>query len=92
MSTNVPKSYLDIARPVVLSQLGTPPGAKADDAVFGLLSCTYVYSYSALVSFSSAQFYLLWQSPDGQLSEEFNHCESFEQLMAGPLKELKVAL
>ena len=92
MSTNVTKSYLDLARSVIDTQIGAKEGVSRDDAIFALMSCTYVYSYSALLSFCSAQLYLLWQNDDSGLKEKFSRCQSFEQLMATELKDLKSAL
>ena len=92
MSTNVSKSYLDLARSVIETQIGAKEGESIEDAIFGLMSCTYVYSYSALLSFCSGQLYLLWEQPDSELRKKHSQCASFEELMAGPLKSIKAAL
>jgi hypothetical protein len=92
MSTNVTKSYLDLARAVIDTQVGSKENACRDDAIFALMSCTYVYSYSALLSFCSAQLYQIWAQESSELRERHPNCESFEQLMAGPLKEIKCAI
>ena len=92
MSTNVPKSYLDLARSVIDTQIGAKENVCRDDAIFGLMSCTYVYSYSALVSFCTAQLYLMWQENDSSLKKKYSECLSFESLMASSLKDVKSAL
>lgn len=92
MSTNVPKSYLDLARAVIDTQIGAEENVCRDDAIFALMSCTYVYSYSSLLSFCSAQLYLLWMEENSELRGLHENCESFEQLMAGPLKSIKSAI
>lgn len=92
MRTNVTKSYLDLARSVIETKIGATEGASTEDAIFGLMSCTYVYSYSALLSFCSAQLYILWQADDSLLKKKYPGVNSFEQLMAGPLKSMKCAI
>jgi hypothetical protein len=92
MSTNVTKSYLDLARSVIETEIKAKEGASTEDAIFCLMSCTYVYSYSALLSFCSAQLYILWQSDDSLLKKKYPSANSFEQLMAGPLKSIKCAI
>jgi hypothetical protein len=89
MRVNVTKSYLDVARSVIDTQLH---GEDADDAVFGLMSCTYIYSYLALVSFSSGQLHTIWNEEPNRLKSKYSECESFEALMAGPLRDVKSAL
>jgi len=92
MSTNVPKSYLDLARSVIDTRIGAAKGVSRDDAIFGLISCTYVYSYSALLSFCSAQLYLIWTKDHSNLRQKYPSSQSFEHLMAGPLRGIKHAV
>ena len=64
----------------------------SDDALFSLMSCTYVFSYMALTAFCASHLYKLWVVDNSKLKEKFGSCRNFEELMAGPLKEIKVAL
>lgn len=92
MSTNVTKSYLDLARSVIDTRIGSKEGDPVDDAIFALMSCTYVYSYSALLSFCSAQLFLLWEKENSLLRAKYSDMKSFEQLMATSLKDVKSAI
>ena len=89
MKVNVTKSHLDLARAVIDTRLH---GADADDAIFGLMNCTYVNSFQALVSFGSGQLHSIWNDGAGQLQEKYPGCKTFEELMAGPLRDIKSAL
>ncbi|TYK64162.1 hypothetical protein [Colwellia echini] len=92
MLTNVAKSYLDMARTVIDTQIGAKEKIPRDDAIFGLLSCTYIYSHLSLVSFCTAQLYILWNEDNSKLKSNYPNIESFEALMAIQLKGLKPAL
>ncbi len=92
MKTNVAKAYLDLARSVIDTKIGAKEHMDRDDVIFALMSCTYVYSYSALISFCSGQLYLLWVKENSALKEKYPHCETFEQLMSSNLKDVKSAL
>jgi len=93
MKVHVTKAYLDMARSVIDTSVhGDPSQIKEDDALFSLMSCTYVFSFMALTSFCAAHLHTFWCQEDCELKEKFGQCASFEELMAGPLKELKSAL
>ena len=92
MSTNISKSYLDIARAVIATKIGANANSSRDDAVFGVLSCTYTYSYHSLVSFCSAQLYLLWSQENSELRLKYKEINTFEELMANHLRGVKSAL
>ena len=93
MKINVTKAYLDMARSVIDTTVhGDKEKTDGEDALFSLMSCTYVFSYMAITSFCSKQLHNLWQKDASPLREKYNHCQEFEALMAGPLKETKVAL
>ncbi|MEP4545584.1 MAG: hypothetical protein ABJ000_05335 [Saccharospirillum sp.] len=90
---NVTKSYLDIARSVTRTKIGTKDeSVEIDEALFGLMSCNYVYSYSALLSFCSAQLYILWDAEHSTLKARYSKFESFEKLMSSELRSVKTAL
>ncbi|HWA11986.1 MAG TPA: hypothetical protein VHA15_02745 [Burkholderiales bacterium] len=93
MKVHVTRSYLDMARSVIDTRVhGDPQTAESEDAVFALMSCTYVFSFMALTAFASSHLHSLWKTDDSALRKKYESCASFEELMAGPLKELKVAL
>jgi len=92
MSVNVAKSYLDMARSVIDTDIGAKANASPDDIIFSILSCTYIYSYHSLISFYSAQLYLLWSQENSPLKEKHSQVTSFEELMVGPLRDIKSAL
>ena len=93
MKVHVTKSYLDMARSVVdTTMYGNPEKELGEDAVFSLMSCTYVFSYMALTSFCASHFHQLWEAENCALKKKFDRCENFEQLMAGPLKTIKISL
>lgn len=93
MNIHITRSYLDLARAVVDTQVyGDPNAEHSEDVIFGLMSCTYVYSFMALTAFCSSHLHQQWINNDSSLKRKYENCESFEQLMAGPLKELKKAL
>ena len=93
MKVHVTKSYLDMARMVINTTMhGNPEKELGEDAMFGLMSCTYIYSFMALTSFCSSHLHSLWNSPESGLKTKYSQCSNFEELMAGPLKELKKAI
>lgn len=93
MRINVTKSYLDMARSVIDTAInGDPEKTSGEDAMFSLMSCTYVFSSMALTSFCASQLHTLWCKENSGLRKQYHHCASFEELMAGPLRELKLAL
>lgn len=93
MRIHVTKSYLDMARSVIDTELhGDPEQTCGQDAMFSLMSCTYVFSFMALQSFCASHLHKLWREESGNLRRKYPKSESFEALMAGPLKEVKKAL
>lgn len=93
MKVSVTKSYLDLARAVIdTTLLGKDREDDSSDAVFALMSCTYVYSYSALVSFCAEHLNHIYREQNNRLMPKYPQCTTFEELMAGPLKEIKSAL
>jgi hypothetical protein len=93
MKVSVTKSYLDLARAVIDTKLyGKDREDDSSDAIFSLMSCTYVYSYSALVSFCAEHLHQIWEKEGSRLKSKYPQCGTFEELMAGPLKEIKSAL
>ena len=93
MRIHVTKSYLDMARSVIDTALhGDPEQTAGEDAMFSLMSCTYVFSFMALQSFCASHLHKFWSEENGNLREKYSEVESFEALMAGPLKEVKKAL
>jgi len=93
MKVSVTKSYLDLARAVIDTKLfGKDKEDESSDAIFALMSCTYVYSYSALISFCAEHLHQIWESDENRLKSKYPQCNTFEELMAGPLKEIKSAL
>lgn len=90
---HVAKSYLDLARAVIDTQVyGKPDLPNNEDVLFALMSCTYIYSYMALTAFCASHLHQLWVQDPSPLREKFKNYKDFEHLMAGPLKELKKAL
>jgi hypothetical protein len=89
MKIDVTKSYLDVACAVIDTQI---QGKDSDDAIFGLMSCTYIYSYLALVSFASIHLHQIWNEKDNRLRLKYTDCLTFEVLMASPLRDVKSAL
>ena len=93
MKVHVTKAYLDMARSVIDTAVhGDREAEISVDAIFSLMSCTYVFSYMALTSFCASHLHKLWVVDNSRLKEKFGGCRNFEELMAGPLKEIKVAL
>ncbi len=93
MKIHVTKSYLDMARSVIDTSVhGDPKKEMGEDALFSLMSCTYVFSFMALTSFSASHLHERWVANNSKLKDKYNGCSNFEELMAGPLKEIKVAL
>lgn len=93
MRVHVTKSYLDMARSVIDTSLhGDREQTAGEDAMFSLMSCTYVFSFMALQSFCASHLNKFWDEESGNLREKYPGIESFEGLMAGPLKEVKKAL
>jgi len=93
MEINVTKSYLDLARSVIDTKLyGKYVQGDSSDAIFALMSCTYVYSYTALTAFSSSHLYKIWETENNKLKVKFAEYNTFEELMAGPMREIKTAL
>ena len=81
-----------MARSVIDTEIGAKAEASRDDAIIGILSCTYIYSYHSLISFCSAQLYLLWSQQNSELKEKYKGINTFEELMAGQLRDIKSAL
>lgn len=93
MKVYVTKAYLDMARSVISNPLhGDKESTATDDAIFSLMSCTYVFSYTALTSFCVEHLHALWAKEPSPLKVKYPNCSTFAQLMAGPLREMKVAL
>lgn len=93
MKINVTKAYLDMARSVIDTSIhGDQEKTNGEDALFSLMSCTYVFSFMAITSFSSLQLHNLWKKEASLLRVKYSYCEGFEELMAGPLKQTKSAL
>ena len=93
MKIHVTRAYLDLARVVIDAQIhGNPDAENSEDVIFALMSCTYIYSFMALTAFSSSHLHEIWIQNPSKLKIKYKNCDTFEQLMAGPLKELKVAL
>ncbi len=93
MKIHVTRAYLDLARGVIDTQVyGNPSAENSEDVIFALMSCTYVYSFMALTAFSSSHLHEFWIKSPSSLKTKYEDCKTFEQLMAGPLKELKSAL
>lgn len=93
MKVHVTKSYLDMARAVINTTLhGNSEEELGEDAMYSLMSCTYIYSFMALTSFCSSHLHSMWGSPDSDLKSKYSHCSNFEELMTGPLKELKKSI
>jgi hypothetical protein len=93
MKVHVAKSYLDMARVVINTTVYRNSKEElGEDAMFSLMSCTYIYSFMALTSFCSSHLHSMWVSPGSVLKLKYSQCSNFEELMAGPLKELKKAI
>lgn len=93
MRIHVTKAYLDMARSVIDTSVhGDSDQTAGEDALFSLMSCTYVFSFMALTSFCASQLHTRWCQEDSALRASFSNCGSFEELMAGPLREIKLAL
>lgn len=93
MLVNVTKSYLDIARSITNTKIETKDeSVEIDEALFGLMSCNYIYSYSALLSFCSAQLHQFWNRPNSTLQAKYPKCSTFDELMSSELRAVKEAL
>jgi hypothetical protein len=93
MRTHITKSYLDMARSVINTSIhGDREQTAGDDALFSLMSCTYVFSFMALQSFCASHLHKFWSEENSALRKQHPELVSFEALMAGPLKEVKKAL
>lgn len=93
MKIHVTKSYLDMARSVIDTAVhGDKEKTMGEDALFSLMSCTYVFSFMALTSFCSSHLHSFWVVENSKLREKYSSCSDFKALMAGPLKEIKLAL
>ncbi|MEW8037959.1 MAG: hypothetical protein AB2721_20695 [Candidatus Thiodiazotropha sp.] len=93
MKVNVTKSYLDLARGIINTTVhGNLEEEIGEDAIFSLMSCTYIYSFMALTSFCSSHLHSMWRLPESDLKLKYSQCSNFEQLMTGPLRELKKAI
>ena len=68
---HVAKSYLDMARAVIDTELHRPRLGSTNDAEFGLVSCTYIYSYMAITAFVSGHLYTCWNRKDSDLKKNF---------------------
>ena len=89
---NVAKSYLDMARAVIDTQLHRPRHGSTNDAVFGLASCTYTYSYMAITAFVSGQLYTCWSRKDSDLGKKYPQYHNFTDFMFKEFREIKEAL
>ena len=93
MKVHVARAYLDLARGVINTRIYDNPDAQnAEDALFALMSCTYVYSYMSLTAFVSSYLHKEWNREHSALKTKYEGAETFEALMAGPLREIKKAL
>lgn len=93
MKIHVTRAHLDLARGIIDTVVyGDPDAEDSQDSIYSFMSCTYVYSFMALTSFCSRHRYDYWKGEASPLKKKYSSCESFEQLMAGPLKEMKKAL
>ena len=61
-----------MARAVIDTQLHYPRHGSTNDAVFGLVSCTYTYSYMSITAFVSGQLYDLWNSKSSALKGKYS--------------------
>ena len=90
---HIAKSYLDMARAVIDTELHEQKSGSKNDAFFGLMSCTYVYSYVAIVAFVSGQLHRRWKQEDSQLRKKHHpKYGTFNDLMRYEFGEIKDGL
>ena len=92
VSFHVAKSYLDMARAVIDLKLKASSHDSMNDAEFGLVSCTYVYSYMSITAFVSGQLFDRWNREGSNLKKGYDQYEDFEQFMRKEVPDLKSAL
>ena len=92
MQYRPPKSYLDMARAVIGADLSDPKDLSKNDAIFGLMSCTYIYSYMAITAFVSGQLYRRWNPENSRLRRKYPKYSDFQELMKCEFREIKHAL
>ena len=81
-----------MARAVINTKLHEQKSGSKNDALFGLMSCTYVYSYEAIVAFVSGQLYRHWKQEDSLLRKKYPKYDSFNDLMRCEFGEIKNGL
>ena len=81
-----------MARAVIDTQLHYPRHGSTNDAVFGLVSCTYTYSYMSITAFVSGQLYDLWNSKSSALKGKYSKYNSFAEFMVKEFREITEAL
>lgn len=87
-----PRSYLDMARAVIDTQLHYPKDCSKHDAEFGLVSCTYVYSYMAIAAFVSEQLFARWNDEGNSYREKYPNYNDFREMMRCENQEIRTAL
>jgi hypothetical protein len=93
MKFHVTRAYLDMARAVIDTPLvGDRENVDIQDALLGISGCTCVFSHMALTAFCSSHLHDMWIANPSPLRAKYADVETFEALMAGPLRELKRAL
>lgn len=93
MRFHVTRAYLDLARAVVDTPLtGDSDRSEVQDAYFGIMSCTCVYSHMALRAFCNSHLHNMWSADNSPLRAKYDHIESFTKLIDGPLRDLKSSL
>ena len=95
-TVNVEKAYLEMARAFTGCQISHPGiGDRAGEVtpthntVFAFVSLGYIYSYSAVVAFATAQLSLLWADPGGTLRKQYSQRKSLDDLLRNELRETK---
>ena len=67
-------------------------GESQDDCMFSMMTCTYIYSYTALTAFASGYLYRFWHKKDRILRKKYRKHTDFESLMRHEFRDLKEAL
>ena len=67
-------------------------GESQDDCIFGMMTCTYIYSYMALTAFASSYLAIFWHKKDSKLQEKYPKCKDIDSLMRNKLGDLREAL
>ena len=93
---HIAKSYLDMARAVIDTRIHRQKSnSKNDvinDVIGGFMSCTYVYSYAAIVAFISGQLHRRWKLEDSRLRKNYSTYGNFNDLMRCEFGEIKDGL